>query len=291
MSKKFVSKYKRRLLKEAIKHLFRHKPSFYKALYLDYPINPVPRYGFGNEPHRRIAEILTRNKAHYQELLNKFLQFESHIKKISLDKNNEVDPYWNNGFFPALDSLSLYSLIILMNPSRYFEVGSGHSTKFARRAIKDHNLSTKVICVDPKPRSEIAGVADEIINSPLESVDLNIFSVLEANDILFVDGSHRSFMNSDVTTIFMDVLPELKSGVLVHFHDIFLPFDYPPEISECFYSEQYLLAVVLLSTVNPDVLFPTYFIQNDQELMNIIRPITEKLNGTSFHGGSFWLRK
>jgi hypothetical protein len=291
MFNNIVSKYKRRLLKEAIKHLFRRNPDSYKAIFLDYPVNPAPRYGFGHEPHERITEILNRNKRYYSDLLNQFIRFTTDIELIPLEKINETDPYWNNGFFPALDSLSLYSIIALMRPDRYFEVGSGHSTKFARRAIKDHKLNTRIICIDPKPRAEIDAIADEVIYSPLETVNPNIFSVLEKNDILFVDGSHRCFMNSDVTAVFLDVLPELKSGVLVHFHDIFLPFDYPSEMKEYFYSEQYLLAVMLLSTVNPDVVFPSFFVQNDRELMNILRPITGKLSYTSFHGGSFWIRK
>ena len=82
--------------------------------------------------------------------------------------------------------------------------------------------------------------------------------------MLFIDSSHRSFTNSDVTAFYLDILPRLKSGVLIHIHDVFLPYDYPPEWSDRFYNEQYLLACVLL-TRNP-----AYEIQ----LANLSSPMT-----------------
>jgi hypothetical protein len=287
----FISKYKRRLLKEAIKHVFTRDPKSYKALFLDYPISPAPRYGSGHEPHRRLMNILSDGRPKYKDLLNEFIKFQADLECIPYDMVNETDPYWNNGFFPPLDALALYCIIALNKPSRYLEVGSGNSTKFARKAITDHKLNTELICIDPKPRAEIEGIADKMLYSPLESTDLNIFSTLDRNDILFIDGSHRCFMNSDVTTVFLDVIPEVKNGVLIHFHDIFLPFDYPLEIVESFYSEQYLLAVMLLSLPKPDVFFPSFFVQNDDELMKVLEPITKELNHTGFHGGSFWILK
>jgi len=284
-------KYKRRLLKEAIKSLFRQDNNVHKALWLDYPINPVPRYGYGHEPHKRITNILSENKHQYRSLLKKMPNFQDDLEGIPLEQINETDPFWNNGCFPGLDALALYSIIALVKPNHYYEIGCGNSTKFARKAVKDHNLSTDIICIDPHPRSNIEAIADKIIYSNLESVDLTIFQALNSNDILFIDGSHRCFMNSDVTTVFLDILPEVKDGVLIHFHDIFLPFDYGPKLTDFFYNEQYLLAVLLLSTPKPDIVFPSFFVQRDPELMNIVDPMVKKLPHTSFHGGSFWIRK
>ena len=283
--------YKRRLLKETIKLLFSRDNKVHKALWLDYPINPVPRYGYGHEPHKRLTHILSENKHQYRSLLKEMLNFQNDLESISLEKINETNPFWNNGYFPALDALALYCIISLMKPTHYFEIGSGNSTKFARKAIDDHKLATDIICIDPKPRVQIKDIADRIIYSSLESVDISIFQKLNSNDILFIDGSHRCFMNSDVTAVFLDIIPELKKGVLVHFHDICLPFDYSPQLIESFYSEQYLLAVLLLSTPEPDIVFPSFFVHKDQELMNIIDPIVKKLPHASFHGGSFWIRK
>ena len=91
---------------------------------------------------------------------------------------------------------------------------------------------------------EVDGLCDEVIRAPLEECDLAVFSRVRPGDVVFFDGSHRAFTNSDVTTFFLDVLPELPAGVLVHLHDICLPDDYPPYLDDSFYSEQYLLATI-----------------------------------------------
>jgi hypothetical protein len=284
-------KYKRRLLKEAIKSLFRQDNKVHKALWLDYPINPVPRYGYGHEPHKQIANILSESKNQYRSLLKEMLNFQHNLEGIPLEAGDDINPFWNNITFPGLDALALYCIISLMKPKHYYEIGCGNSTKFASKAISDNNLSTDIICIDPHPRANIEAIADHIFYSNLESVDLTIFHKLNSNDILFIDGSHRCFMNSDVTTVFLDILPELKKGVLIHFHDIFLPLDYAPKLINLFYTEQYLLAVLLLSTSKPDIVFPSFFVQRDPELMNILDPLVKKLPHASFHGGSFWIRK
>jgi len=279
------------MLKETIKHLFKRNPQSYKALFLDYPISPVPRYEYGHNYHKRLKDILDKSRDKYIDLLNRFTGFYDYLKRIPYNMINTVDPYWSNGYFPPLDALALYCIIASTKPQHYVEIGSGNSTKFAKRTIKDFSLNTKITCIDPKPRSEIAKIADEIIYSQCETVSLDLFLSLEPGDILFIDGSHRCFMNSDVTTVFLDIIPDLKHGILIHFHDIYLPYDYPVELKELFYSEQYLLAVMLLSMPEPDVLFPACFIQSDPELMGILRPVIETLSNTKFHGGSFWVRK
>jgi hypothetical protein len=183
-------------------------------------------------------------------------------------------------------------MVARTNPRRYVEVGSGNSTKFARRAIQDHGLQTRIESIDPNPRADVADVADVIIRKPLERVDLPIVRSLEAGDILFIDGSHRCFMNSDATVAFLDILPWLKAGVLVHFHDIYLPYDYPPATEQDFYSEQYLLAAYLLGGgKRMQILLPNAYISVDDELRGILRPLWEKRGreGVHRHGCSFWM--
>jgi hypothetical protein len=124
-----------------------------------------------------------------------------------------------------------------------------HSTKFARRAIRDHGLPTRIVSIDPDPRDEIDALCDTAIRESLEQIDLNVVDELERGDIVFIDGSHHCFMNSDVTVFFLDILPRLKPGTLVQFHDLMLPYDYPLEWIERYYSEQYLLAAYLQALV------------------------------------------
>src|ERR1019366_3993414 len=105
------------------------------------------------------------------------------------------------------------------------EIGSGNSTKFVARAIADHGLETKIISIDPQPRAEIDSLCNEVMRKPLEKCNLDIFGTLGESDIVFADNSHQSFMNSDVTVFFCEVLPMLARGVTVGIHDIFLPQD------------------------------------------------------------------
>src|SRR5262245_52540208 len=106
-------------------------------------------------------------------------------------------------------------------------IGSGHSTKFARRAVVDYGLPTQITSIDPHPRAEIDALCHRTIRKPLEETDLNVFDELEPGDVVFFDGSHQYFMNSDVTVFFLDVPPRLKPGTLVQVHDNTLPYDYP----------------------------------------------------------------
>ena len=104
---------------------------------------------------------------------------------------------------------------------------------------------------------------------------------------------HRCLPNSDVTVCFLELLPKLKSGVIVHIHDIYLPYDYPQFMCDRAYSEQYVLAAFILA--NPTkykTILPNYFIYEDKELSTILNPIweLENLKGVEQHGGSYWLQ-
>src|SRR5262249_45397046 len=144
-----------------------------------------------------------------------------------------------------------------------------------------------------EPRNEIEPLIDEAVRRPLEDVDLQLFSELDAGDFLFFDGSHRALQNSDVTVFFLDVLPKLKPGVVVHLHDIYLPYDYPTGHLRRLWNEQYLLAMTLLYGARQfELLFPSWFVTCDKELVAQARQIfgTSPLSGLSMHGASFWLR-
>jgi predicted O-methyltransferase YrrM len=211
-----------------------------------------------------------------------------------------------NGWLSPFDLASLYCLVALNHPQLYLEVGSGISTGVARRALRDHQLRSRVVSIDPQPRAQIDSLCDEIIRQPLENVDLAIFDRLAPGDILFIDSSHRAFTNSDVTVVFLDVLPRLQPGVLVHLHDIFLPYDYPPEWRDWYYSEQYLLAAMLLGqTSRFRIALPNAFISHDPESSAVLGPLwrdprfapavaTEDqrtpLADRSGLGTSFWMR-
>ncbi len=273
------------------------------AVILEYPIHPEPRYGEGKPAHPEIAALLARNDEAYLTTLATLSRFSEHLMQIPETANDIApdEPHWGNTFFSALDAISLYGLLGSKMPTRYFEVGSGNSTKFARRAIRDLKLDTEITSLDPNPRSEVNALCDRVIRQPLEDVDTVLFDELEAGDFLFVDNSHRVFQNSDVTVFFLEILPRLKPGITVHIHDIFLPFDYPKLWGNRHYSEQYLLAAYLLAGYNKfEVLLPLAYIGQHSiisEFVNTTWPQPVFQNAFSryrqltggYIGTSFWL--
>lgn len=266
-----------------------------KVIALNYAIDARPRWSAGT-PHSGLYEIIDLHRHTYRAHLSAFAQLTDWLIKIPAhagDTSHASQPHWINGWLPGLDGVTLYGFLAREKPRRYVEVGSGNSTKFARRAISDHALPTSIISIDPCPRAEIDELCDQVIRRPLETVPLDLFDALEPNDILLVDSSHRVFMNSDVTAVFLDVLPRLKPGVLVAIHDVTLPYDYPAGWSDRYYSEQYLLAAYLLARGQwLDIELANAFVSDDPELRAVLSPLWSRreLAGVEKHGGLFWLR-
>ncbi len=272
-----------------------HKASPQTIALLDYPISLKRRWD-NNHPHQQLNQIFGANKGVYKRYLEQILSLCPYFVDIPEQPPNYyelTEPCWSNGWLPALDGIALYSFIVNSHPKIYLEVGSGNSTKFAYKAIVDHGLDTKIISIDPNPRAEIDKICDEIIRKPVEEVNLDVFEQLEANDILFIDNSHRVFMNSDVTIVFLEIIPQLNSGVLVQIHDICLPYDYPEDWSNRYYSEQYLLAAYILGQGQLfDIILPNMFISHDPELIDILDPLRKKaqIEHLPKHGCSFWVK-
>lgn len=276
-----------------IQSIYRFLSPKYQTVFLDYRVHATPRYGFGKPPHGQLAEIINRNRTEYADFIDFALTLSNEIQLIKPAEKEVNLPTWNNGFLPGLDIIAIYAMLAKYNPKKYIEVGSGNSTKVAFKAKKERNLNTEIISIDPMPRAEIDHLADTVIRKPFENVDLELVYQLEENDILFIDNSHRILPNSDAMVFFMEILPRLKKGVIVHIHDIYLPYDYPQFMCDRFYSEQYGLAAFLLA--NPEkfnTIFPNYFVSEDAELANRLAPIFDhpNLKTVERHGGSFWLQ-
>ena len=261
---------------------------------LDYPVHPRPRYGYGLPPHPQLDAVLRRHLAEYAALLEGFLEFRPQLEKIALTQESDFEPYWTNGAFQGLDAVALYCFLAQWRPRRFMEVGSGNSTKFARRAIVDHGLATQVTSIDPEPRAQIDEICDRVIRAPLEDLDLAVFDDLESGDVCFIDGSHRCFTNSDATVALLEVLPRLAPGVYVHIHDIFLPWDYPPQLTDWYMSEQYVLAPYLLADGGlVDILLPNFFVCLEPSLHEILSPFWHTFTWAAMptNGSSMWLRR
>jgi methyltransferase family protein len=273
--------------------LVRHLLRGHQRIFLDYPVDPRPRYGHGRPPHPELTRLFEQGRERYREFLGRCARLAESMARIPVRGDAaSKEPAWINGFLPGLDAAALYGALALRPPGTYVEVGSGNSTRFARRAIRDHGLRTRIVSIDPHPRVEVDAIADRVIRAPLESVDLSVLTDLRPGDVLFLDGSHRSFMNSDVTVAFLEVLPRLARGVRVHLHDICLPYDYPPGTEDFYYSEQYVLAAYLLGGAGgATVLLPNAFVSEDPELGRVLDPLWTRpgFEAVERRGSSFWM--
>jgi hypothetical protein len=155
---------------------------------------------------------------------------------------NPPEPRWRQDWFPGLDGAALYTLVRKKRPKQILEIGSGHSTRFIMRAKRDGVIETSVTCIDPAPRADLAGLGLKLRREPVQGIDPNSLPVLDAGDMLIVDSSHIAMPGSDVDFVLNHLIPRLPAGVMVHFHDIFLPDPYPESWTWRGYNEQVMVA-------------------------------------------------
>ena len=224
-------------------------------------------------------------------LKDSFAQFSSEYNTFPIKSTGSNHFHLNNDAFTGIDPYIYYCMIRNFKPRTVIEVGSGNSTLLGVEACQ-LNASTRYVVIDPWPRGfiseNIRGI--EIMRQKVEDINVDMFLQLQENDILFVDGSHVVRTKGDVCFIILEILPRLARGVIIHFHDIFLPFDYPKELiveRQFFWTEQYLLQAYLTENCSVEVLFSSQFISsNYTEEVKHIFP-----NALGIYGGSFWIRK
>lgn len=197
-----------------------------------------------------------------------------------------------NGLFEGLDARMLYCMLRLRKPRRVVEVGSGHSSLLtADVSCRYLGQRTDVVCIEPYPpeflTEGIPGIS-RLIPERVERVGLEPFLALEAGDFLFIDSSHVSKTGNDVNFLYLDVIPRLASGVVIHVHDVFIPEEYPRDWvlgEERSWNEQYLLQALLMYSKGFRVIFgshcATCFFH--EQVVSVF--------GKSCGGGSFWFEK
>jgi len=243
---------------------------------LDYPpsANYQPRWGYSKPAHKALAAKMEEGLVGYIKLLTEVVGFRDKFSEIPaiFDHVHPELAGWTSGSLSPLDAALLYYFLVKNAASRYVEIGSGVSTAFAYRAKRDNNLPTRILSIDPEPRARVEEVCDRRFISSLEEADLELFDHLWPGDVVFFDGGHRCFMNSDVTVFFLDVLPRLRPGVLVGIHAIYWPDDYPPNFAHAYWSEQYILAAFLLGAGDKvRIEMPSAIIHKHPALANIMR--------------------
>ncbi len=208
----------------------------------------------------------------------------------------ELEFYYDNGSFEYGDADYWYQVIRHFKPKSIIEIGSGNSTLMARKAIQkneseDDGYRCKHVCIEPyqKPWLEQTGVT--VLREKVEDVGLEFFSELSENDILFIDSTHMIRPQGDVLFEFLELLPTISPGVVVHVHDIFSPKNYTNQHlvdKVLFWNEQYLLEAFL--SQNPDwkILGALNFLHHHHP--DVMKKIAPRIQPTN-EPGSFYMQR
>lgn len=203
--------------------------------------------------------------------------------------------YLGNLAFEAVDADLLYGTVRSSRPGTMIEIGSGFSTlvldQAARRNAQDGD-PVRLITIDPYPSPLLEGLDAEVRSVRGSEVPLPEFEALGAGDILFMDTSHTVKIGSEVNYLVLEVLPRLAPGVLVHFHDIFVPWEYPRkwvEESRWYWAEQYLVHAFLAFNEEFEILFSSQLVARTEPQR--LRALIPAFAPTTSRPTSFWVRR
>jgi hypothetical protein len=207
-----------------------------------------------------------------------------------------------NGSFMAVDAHVYYCLIRHFKPSRIVEIGSGNSTMVAAAAClrnAEEGAAPHLTAVEPYPSpflSEGLPGLSRLIEAKVQSVGMELFTSLEAGDILFIDSTHVLREGGDVQLEYCEILPRLAPGVIVHIHDISLPKPYPRvyfEDNYYYWNEQYLLQAFLAFNSNFEVMWAgNYLMLRHPERLRAAFPEFDAMREAfpMSEPTSFWMR-
>ena len=203
--------------------------------------------------------------------------------------------YYKNSTFSYGDAELYYSVIRHYKPNMLIEIGSGFSTLVAKSAVErnltQEEVKCKIYSVEPYENDWLEDVGIEVLREKVETMDVSYFETLKKNDILFIDSSHIIRPGGDVLTEIFTILPLLNEGVLIHFHDIFLPKYYPDSwVNDEFrlWNEQYLIEAFLSFNYAFEIVFALNWLM--QETPNELTAVFSNLSDNA-NPSSLWVRK
>nr|MDA3851946.1 class I SAM-dependent methyltransferase [Spirochaetaceae bacterium] len=224
-----------------------------------------------------------------------------------MEKNEKSRYTFDNSFFTAHDVILLYSLLRHIKPKQVIEVGSGFSSAaMLDTREKFPEIGTQFTFIEPFPERLYSLLKEDdkehctILEEYLQDVDINIFQQLQPGDMIFIDSGHQLKTGSEVVYLLFEILPRLTPGVLIHFHDIFWPFEYPQEwidVGRC-WNETYALRAFLQNNSKYEIFYFSSYMGNvHKKEVNSLMPFgdgipEEDLPGGNFYGGgSLWIEK
>ncbi|MCB7481321.1 class I SAM-dependent methyltransferase [Christiangramia sediminis] len=228
------------------------------------------------------------------KLLDKFIEFYEEMP-FTTSKLEGLEYYFDNGFYSYTDGIILYSMMRYLKPKSIIEVGSGFSSALmidVNRIFFDSKIQINFI--EPYPERLKSLISDKkrenvhLQEMNVQLIPLDAFKNLEQGDILFIDSSHVVKTGSDVNYIISEILPILKDGVYIHFHDIFYPFEYPREwvLEGRNWNEIYFLKSFLMYNKNFKIRFFSHYLHLHHKDAFLRMPLSYK----NF-GGNLWLEK
>jgi predicted O-methyltransferase YrrM len=241
-----------------------------------------------------IAGINLNTESQIKLIEEDLCQFYNELPFLA-EKQEGLRYYFDNKYYTYTDGIVLYAMMRSFKPKRIIEIGSGFSSAVmldTNEIFFDNQIQLTFIEPYPDRLYSLINKSDEqstqIIVKGIQAVNLEIFEELEENDILFIDSSHVVKTGSDVNQILFEILPRLKRGVLIHFHDIFYPFEYPKEwvYGGRNWNEDYFLKAFLMYNSEFEIkLFSHYIHQHHQKAFKKM-PLAYKNTG-----GNLWLLK
>ena len=227
--------------------------------------------------------------------LQKF-KFGGELSDLSTESDGPTQFRFRNGTFEAGDAEYWYQLVRAIQPRRIVEIGSGNSTLMARLAIAKTSAdqpgySCDHVCIEPYEMPWLESTGVRVIRQRVEEVDRSLFAELEAGDVLFIDSSHVIRPQGDVLVEYLEILPILREGVIVHVHDIFSPRDYPRAwvVDELrLWNEQYLLEAFLSHNHDWEVIGALNLLHNRHyDALKSVAPFLSRER----QPGSFYIRR
>ncbi|HUZ09254.1 MAG TPA: class I SAM-dependent methyltransferase [Acidimicrobiales bacterium] len=273
-------------------------------------IHAVPRHWFEPIPDRETltSDVFERRSA----LVGIDLRIDAQLEMLRAfahrygdeygrfpDTAGEAPPggyFLHNGTFESIDAEILYSMVRWSHPRKLVEVGLGYSSVLIDQALKRNERETGIRChhvgIDPWPEPIVDGIADmEILRQRVEQTPVDLFTSLQAGDVLFIDSTHVLRTGGDVAFEYLEVLPRLAPGVVVHVHDIFLPGEYPRHWLVdllWFPTEQYVLQAFLTHNDAYEVLWSSAAVAASHPA-ELSEAIPSRVTGLG--PGSFWIRR
>ena len=248
--------------------------------------SPIPTISeLSDDDYKSSKWHIQMNEEKQLNLLEKISKYKSQYHKL-IDEGK----YPQNNTFTYSDPMVYFSIIQEFKPKKIIEIGSGNSTRLSYLASEF--LHTKITSIDPYVKIDLEkeiGNKINFIKKPVQKIEPSYFKDLSENDILFIDSSHVSKIGSDVNYLFLQILPILNPGVLIHIHDIYYPWNYSRLFTEenlIFWNEQYMLGALLTGNTNFEVLLAVSFLS-----VNFKEQVKKFPRIDNFGGGSFWIKK